>query len=297
MLASRSRASLGLSGQGRSKVGIRHSWERLGLFYAFLVFPIVFCFSGYGDTFGQQAGGDPKSAAIDLFMQARTSESDVEARKWMTAHLEDQYLHSKRLSVRVKSGRVVAYNFDSSKISPSGDKSFQIEVESLWADLNEIVYATQIEKIKFVKVKDDWLADDIDFIKTVPRPRVLPFNVASEKRGKEALSVAKIFMKGLINRNAKLVTQRLTQDFQSRFSSSEEMEKYLFGPSEPHFVAYEPNTLTQREPGEMEVKVRIFQVIQGKRGSGSQEARLTVKEGRTDWNIAEFEFLNPKPQK
>jgi hypothetical protein len=197
----------------------------------------------------------------------------------------------------VKSGRVVAYNFEPSKISSLGDKSFRIEVESLWADLNEIVYATQVEKIKFVKVKDDWFADEIDFIKTVPRPRVLPFNVASEKRGKEALSVAKLFMKGLINRNAKQMTQRLTQDFQSRFSSPEEMEKYLFGPSEPHFVAYEPNTLTQREPGEMEVKVRIFQVSQGKRGSGSQEAKLTVKEGRTDWNIAEFEFLSPKPQK
>ena len=180
------------------------------------------------------------------------------------------------------------------QLASSGEKEFRIEVESLWADLNEIVYATQVEKIKFVKVRDEWLADGIDFIKTVPRPRVLPFNVASEKRGKEALSVAKIFMKGLINRNAKLVTQRLTQDFQSRFSSSEEMEKYLFGPSEPHFVAYEPNTLTQREPGEMEVKVRIFQVTQGKRGSGSQEAKLTVKEGRTDWNISEFEFLQPK---
>lgn len=235
------------------------------------------------------------SVAVDLFMQARTAESDVEARKLMTARLEDEYLHSKRLSVRVKSGRIVAYNFDPSKMSQSGDKSFQVEVESLWADLNEIVYATQIERIRFVKVKGDWLAEDIDFIKTIPRPRVLPFNVASEKRGKEALSVAKIFMKGLINRNAKLVNQRVTQDFESRFSSPEEMEKFLFGPSEPHFVAYEPNTLTQREPGEMEVKVRIFQVTQGKRGSESQEAKLTVKEGRTDWNISEFEFLQPKP--
>jgi len=262
-----------------------------------VVFAISFSFyfSGLAVASSEQKASDPKSAAVDLFMQARTSESDVEARKLMTAHLENQYLRDKRLSVRVKSGRLVAYNFEPSKISPSGEKEFRIEVESLWADLNEIVYATQVERIKFVKVKDEWLADGIDFIKTVPRPRVLPFNVVSEKRGKEALSVAKIFMKGLINRNEKLVTQRLTQDFQSRFSSQVEMEKYLFGPSEPRFVAYEPNTLTQREPGEMEVKVRIFHVTQGKRGSGSQEAKLTVKEGKTDWNISEFEFLQPKP--
>ena len=276
-------------------MGFRYYWRSLGFIFPVFGFSTFFCLIGPGASLSQQAGGDPKSAAVDLFMQARTLESDVEARKLMTAHLEDDYLHNKRLSVRVKSGRVVAYNFDSSKISSSGEKEFRVEVESLWADLNEIVYATQVEKIKFIKVKDDWLADAIDFIKTIPRPRVLPFNVASEKRGKEALSVAKIFMKGLINRNAKLVTQRLTQSFQSRFSSPEEMEKFLFGPSEPHFVAYEPNTLTQIEPGEMEVRVRIFQVIQGKRGSGSQEAKLTVREGRTDWNVSEFEFLNPKP--
>lgn len=275
-------------------MGTGNCWKRLGLICASLGFTAVFYISGPRSPFNEQAGGDPKSAAVDLFMEARMSGNDVEARKLMTAHLEDQYLHSKQLSIRVKSGRVVAYNFDPSKISSSGDKSFHIVVESLWADLNEIVYATQVEKIKFIKVKDDWLTDGIDFIKTVPRPRVLPFNVASEKRGKEALSVAKIFMKGLVNRNTKLVTQRLTQDFQSRFSSPEEMEKYLFGSIEPHFVAYEPNTLTQREPGEMEIKVRIFQVTQGKRGSGSQEAKLIVREGRTSWNIAEFEFLNPK---
>lgn len=191
----------------------------------------------------------------------------------------------------------MAYNFDPDKITMLGDKAFRLEVESLWADLNEIVYATQIEKIKFLKVREEWLADEIDFVKTVPRPRVLPFNVASEKRGKDALAAAKIFMKGLINRNAKMVTQRLTQDFQSRYSSPQEMEKFLFGPEEPHFVAYEPNSLTQIEPGEMEVRVRIFLVAQGRRGSASQEARLTVKEGRSDWNISDFEFLSRNQSK
>ena len=39
------------------------------------------------------------------------------------------------------------------------------------------------------------------------------------------------------------------------------MENYLFGPLEPHFVAYEPNTLTQKEPSEMEIG-SDFQVIQ-----------------------------------
>ena len=274
---------------------IKNYWARFGLILVVSGISFVLYLCELATAASEKKGNDPQSAAVDLFFQARTLESDVEARKLMTAHLENQYLHNKRLSVRVKSGRLVAYNFEPSSISNSGEKEFRIEVESLWADLNEIVYATQVEKIKFVKVKDEWLADEIDFIKTVPRPRVLPFNVASEKRGKEALSVAKLFMKSLINRNAKQVSLRLTQDFQSRFSSAEEMEKYLFGPSEPHFVAYEPNTLTQREPGEMEVKVRIFQVTQGKRGSGSQEAKLTVREGRTDWNVSEFEFLQPKP--
>ncbi|MFN8008486.1 MAG: hypothetical protein U0V70_15990 [Terriglobia bacterium] len=253
--------------------------------------------NGLNPSFGSTTNGDAKTAAVDLFMQARTLESDVEARKLMTANLENHYLRNKRLSVRVRSGRVVAYNFDPDKIAMLGDKAFRLEVESLWADLNEIVYATQIEKIKFLKVREEWLADEIDFIKTVPRPRVLPFNVASEKRGKDALATAKIFMKGLINRNAKMVTQRLTQDFQSRYSSPQEMEKFLFGPEEPHFVAYEPNSLTQIEPGEMEVRVRIFLVAQGRRGSASQEARLTVKEGRSDWNISDFEFLSRNQSK
>jgi len=289
------RGIIGYDKLGRLKVSIRNYWRSTPFTFTFFWFPAFFCLFGLGTAFGRGADADTKSASVDLFMVARTMESDVEARKLMTANLEDAYLHNKRLSVRVRSGRVVAYSFDPFKISSNGEKEFRVEVESLWADLNEIVYATQVEKIKFINVKDSWLADGIDFIKTVPRPRLLPFNVASEKRGKEALSVAKIFMKGLINRNPKIITQRLTQDFQSRYKSQEEIEKYLFGPSEPQFVAYEPSTLTQREPGEMEVRVRIFRVYQGKRGSESQEARLTVKEGRTDWNIADFEFFKEKP--
>ncbi len=285
-------------GQAREgHVKMRSEWKKFESLVVVFAASSLFCLYGRSATLNSPTETDLKTAAVDLFMQARILESDVEARKLMTSKLEDHYLHNKRLSVRVKSGRIVAYNFGPTNFSSSGEKEFHVEVESLWADLNEIVYATQVEKIKFILVKSEWLADEIDFIKTVPRPRILPFNVASEKRGKEALAVAKIFMKGLINRNVKLVTQRLSQDFQSRFSSPEEMEKFLFGPSEPLFVAYEPNTLTQIEPGEMEVRVRIFQVVKGKRGSGSQEAKLTVKEGRSDWNVSEFEFLKPNPQK
>jgi hypothetical protein len=107
--------------EGGSEVGIRNYWTRFGLILVASSISTAFHLAAASS---QQKGGDPMSAAVDLFLQARTSESDVEARKLMTAHLEDQYLHDKRLSVRVRSGRLVAYNFEPSKISSSGDKEF-----------------------------------------------------------------------------------------------------------------------------------------------------------------------------
>lgn len=239
----------------------------------------------------QTGGTDLRALSVENFMAARTLPHNVEARKLMTAALEEDYLRGKRLSIRVRSGRVVAFNFDPSSIKASSDKEFEVEVESLWADLNEQVFATQYERISFVKLKDEWLADKIEFIRSVPGRRLLPFNVVSEKRGKLAVGVVKKFMKDFINRNPKSAMQSLTQEFQGRFKSQEELEAFLAGKADPYYAAYELHTLTQKDPKEMEVKLRIYLVSKGKKGAESQEARLIVREGQTDWNIDEFEFV------
>jgi hypothetical protein len=235
------------------------------------------------------SSSDLQALTVDSFMTARTLPHNVEARKLMTASLEEDYLRGKRF-IRVRSGRVVAFDFNPASIKPSNDKEFSIEVESLWADLNEQVFATVYERLKFIKLKEDWLANEIDFLRSEPRRRLLPFNVVSEKRGKLALGVAKKFMKGVLNRDPQLAMQSLTQSFQSRFKSQEELETFLKGPADPYFTAYELHTLTQKDPKEMEVKLAMVSVSKGKRGSTSLEARLVVREGKTDWNIDEFEL-------
>lgn len=238
----------------------------------------------------QNPGSDLRALAVEGFMTARTLPHNVEARKLMTASLEEDYLRGKKF-IRVRSGRVVAFDFNAASIKASNDKEFNVEVESLWADLNELIYATVYERLKFIKLKEDWLVNDIDFLRSEPRRRVLPFNVVSEKRGKIALAVAKKFMKGVLNRDTQLAMQSLTQSFQGRFKSQEELETYLKGPSDPYFTAYELQTLTQIDPKEMEVKLAIVNVSKGKRGFTSQDARLVVREGKTDWNIDEFELV------
>jgi hypothetical protein len=244
----------------------------------------------------QNSQSDLRALAVEDFMAARTLPHNVEARKLMTASLEEDYLRGKKF-IRVRSGRVVAFDFNAANIKASNDKEFSIEVESLWADLNELIYATVYERLKFIKLKEDWLVNDIEFLRSEPRRRVLPFNVVSEKRGKLALAVARKFIKAVLNRDTQLAMQSLTQAFQSRFKSQEELETYLEGPSDPYFTAYELQTLTQKDPKEMEVKLTLVSVSKGKRGSKSQEARLVVREGKTDWNIDEFDLIKePRPE-
>ena len=187
----------------------------------------------------QNSSSDLKAAAVEAFMSARTLEHNVEARKLMTADLEHDYLHKKRLSIRVRSGRVVAFDFDPAKISQSGDKEFSLDVESIWADLNEQVFATQYERIKFLKVKNEWLANDIDFIRSVPGKRLLPFNVESDKRAQLALAVVKKFMKAVVNHELKSAIQSTTQEFQTNIGGQEKLEQLLTGPVEPHYTGYD----------------------------------------------------------
>jgi hypothetical protein len=252
---------------------------------------LIFAITLRPPAFAQNASSsDLRSSVVEGFMAARTLADNVEARKLMTASLEEDYTRGKR-SIRMRSGRVVAFDFKAADIKSPNDKEFNVEVESLWADLNEQIFATVHERLKFIKLKEDWLANDIEFLRSEPRRRVLPFNVVSEKRGKAALDVSKKFMKAVLNRNPQLAMQSLTQDFQSRFKSQEELEAFLKGPSDPYFTAYELQTLTQKDPKEMEVKLTMISVSKGRRGSKSQEARLVVREGKTDWNIDDFEMV------
>ena len=233
---------------------------------------------------------DLKAAVVEAFMSARTLEHNVEARKLMTAALEHAYLHKKRLSIRVRTGRVVAFNFDPSKIVPSGDKEFSLDVESIWADLNEKVFATQYERIKFLKVKDEWLANDIDFIRSVPGKPLLPFNVESDKRAQLALATARNFMKAVVNHDLRTAIQHTTQEFQTNVGGKEKLEQLLTGPAEPHYTAYDLRTFTQKDKKEIEMKVGIYLVHQGKRGVIVNEARLTLRQGKTEWNIDDFQL-------
>ncbi|MEW5975555.1 MAG: hypothetical protein AB1898_07085 [Acidobacteriota bacterium] len=238
----------------------------------------------------QDGSSDLRVSAVEAFMSARTLNHNVEARKLMTASLENEYLKSKRLSVRVRSGRVVAFTFDLKSLTVSGDDEFQVTVESLWADLNEQVSATQVEKLKFVKFRNEWLADKIEFVKSIPGDKVAPFNIESEKRARFALNAAKKFMRALVNRDSKAVIQNTTQDFQGRFKDSAEMERVLFGPTDPYYSAYDVRALTQKAMGEVEIRVRLYQVERGRQGFKTVEATLMTKEGKTDWNVDSFQM-------
>jgi len=232
---------------------------------------------------------------VEAFMSARTLEHNVEARKLMTADLEHDYLHKKRLSIRVRSGRVVAFDFDPAKIAQSGDKEFSLDVESIWADLNEQVFATQYERIKFLKVKNEWLANDIDFIRSIPGKRLLPFNVESDKRAQLALAVVKKFMKAVVNHELKAAIQSTTQEFQTNIGGQEKLEQLLTGPVEPHYTAYDLRTFTQKDKKEIEMKVGLYLVHRGKKGVVVAEARLTLRQGKTEWNVDDFQLENTPP--
>lgn len=243
----------------------------------------------------QNSSSDLKAAVVEAFMSARTLEHNVEARKLMTADLEHDYLHKKRLSIRVRSGRVVAFDFDPAKIAQSGDKEFSLDVESIWADLNEQVFATQYERIKFLKVKNEWLANDIDFIRSIPGKRLLPFNVESDKRAQLALAVVKKFMKAVVNHELQSAIQSTTQEFQTNIGGQEKLEQLLTGPVEPHYTAYDLRTFTQKDKKEIEMKVGLYLAHRGKKGVIVAEARLTLRQGKTEWNVDDFQLENTPP--
>jgi hypothetical protein len=234
---------------------------------------------------------DPKEAAVNAFMAARTLADNVEARKLMTAGLEKKYLRGRGLSTRMRSGRVVAFDFNPSQIQSSGDKEFQVEVSCVWADLNELAYETQFERLKFVTVEGDWLADDIDLLRKVPFRGLPQFSLEEQKAGKAALAVAKKFAKALVNRNPKLASQYVSEEYQNQFRGSEAWENFIAGRSAPRYAAYDLRDLTFKGTSEVEVKIGLYQVESGRRGLTVAEARLFLQEGKTDWHVDDFQLI------
>lgn len=239
----------------------------------------------------QSGPASGKESAVDEFMTARMPADSVEARKLMTAGLEDEYLHSKRLSVRVRSGRVVAFEYDPAGITSSGDKEFQVEVKSIWADLNEQVYESQFERLKFVRVGNDWLADKIHFLRSVPYTGLPPFRLEDQKRAKGALTVAKRFAKARVNRNPKAAAQLVSQEFLNQFQDQASWDSLIAGSSAPLFTAYNVRDLKVQQTGEVEITLGFYLVDRGKRGSRVVEAHLSLKEGRSDWYVDDFEVV------
>ena len=238
-----------------------------------------------------QGSPDPsKVGVVKAFMAARTLRHNVEARKLMTAGLEKRYLRGKRLSIRVRSGRVAAFNFSPAAIFPLGDDKFQVSVESTWVDLNNQVSSRVNEQIRFVKVMGAWLADEIKFLRSDPRRPIMPFNVASEKRAKFAMMVAKRFMRHLVDRNLEAATQLLTQGFQSRFENQRVMSEFLLGSEDPAYAAFEVTSLVQTERGRMTMGTTLFLVTSGQTGFERLEASLILKRGSLDWVVDGVEF-------
>ena len=231
-----------------------------------------------------------KVNVVKAFMAARTLRHNVEARKLMTAGLEKRYLRGKRLSIRVRSGRVAAFDFSPAAIFPLGKDKFQVSVESTWVDLNNQVSSRVNEQIRFVKIRGDWLAEDIKFLRSDPRRPIMPFNVASEKRAKFAMMVAKRFMRHLIDRNVEAASRLLTQGFQSRFENQGVMSEFLLGSKDPAYVAFEVTSLVQTEPDRMRMGTTIYLAASGETGFERLDASLILHRGSLDWVVDEVEF-------
>jgi hypothetical protein len=235
-----------------------------------------------------KVSGEACAAAVEAFMNARLLEHNVAARNLMTANLENAYLRSKKLSVRVKSGRIVTYDFDPAKITHSGEKEFNAEITSLWADLNEQVFETQREKIKFLMLRGEWLADEIELLKKDPLPGLPPVDLEVAKQMKYAATVAKKFAKAIINRNPASIVQLTSQEFQARYKSPEELIAHLCSGENPRYSAFDVRNYQVKDPQEISFQVRFYRITQGKRGGELVEAEIVTKEGSLDWSVVDY---------
>jgi len=237
---------------------------------------------------GETNTGESRTAAVDVFMNARLLEHNVAARNLMTANLENAYLRNKKLSVRVKSGRIVSYDFDPERMITSGEKEFGAEVTSVWADLNEQVFETQRERIKFLALRGEWFADEIDLLKKEPIPGLPPMDLENAKQIKFAVAVAKKFAKAIINRNYPLILQLTSQEYQARFKNQDEMMGFLCSGENPRYSAVDVRNYRVKDPREISFQLGFYRVAKGKRGCEVAEVEVVTKEGSLDWNVVEF---------
>lgn len=267
------------------KIGL----HRYPLIISLLVLPTL-AFGLLALAISQDSSQDSKVSVVKTFMAARALRHNVEARKQMTARLEKAYLRGKRLSIRVRSGRVAAFSFRPTSIFPIDHEKFLVSVESTWVDLNNQVSSTVLEQIKFIKINREWVADEITFLKSTPRRPVLPFNIASEKQAKFSVRVAKRFMKHLVDRDLEKATHLLTQKFQSQFTSREIMRKYLLGSENPTYVAFEVTSLVQTEPKQITIGTTLYLAVVGEMGFERLDASLILTRGSFDWIVDGIEF-------
>lgn len=252
--------------------------------YCFLLlFPLT-------DALSEDFDQNLQLVAVKTFMSSRTLRHDVEARKLMTARLEKKYLQDKRLSIRVRSGRIATFSFNPSSIFRFSTGGFQVTVESIWVDLNNQVSSTVHEQIRFLVIEGVMLADDIKWLKSVPRRPVLPFNVVSEKQAKFAMRIGKKFMRYLVNRNIQKVIDLLTQEFQVQFESQETMKAFLLGSKNPAYVGFEVTSLVQTEERQMTMGTAIYLTRLGEMGYQKLNALLTLRRGTFEWIVDDLEF-------
>jgi hypothetical protein len=253
------------------------------------IFTLLFFLCLHGQAPAQEKAGDYKKTEpiIDAFMNARMLEHNVAARNLMTAELEKDYLRGKKLSVRVKAGRIAAYDFDPSRINLNKPNSFEVDVRSLWADLNEQVFDFQIERVKFISIRNEWFADQIDLLKKEPVPGLPAMDIENAKRLKLAVAIAKKFARSLVTRNSTSLLQVTSQEFQKKFPSPQVMVEALCGPSDPFYTAFGLKDYNLRSAEEIDFTLLLYQTSKGKRGFSLKEMQLVTTQGSLDWMVTD----------
>jgi hypothetical protein len=236
-----------------------------------------------------------KTKVVEAFMSARMLEDNVAARNLMTANLEDAYLHNKKLSVRVRSGRIAAFDFDPASIETPNNKEFHVTVRSVWADLNEQVYEMETERLKFVSLNNEWLADGIDFLKKIPIPGPPSLQMEDIKRFKMAATTAKKFSKAIVNQNGPLIMELTSQKFHNEFKSAQTLLAPLLSTPSLYCSAYDWRDYKVITPKQIEFKVGFYMARKGGSGFTEVEATFLTEEGASGYTVASFALAPAKP--
>jgi hypothetical protein len=236
-----------------------------------------------------------KTKVVEAFMSARMLENNVAARNLMTANLEDAYLHNKKLSVRVRSGRIAAFDFDPASIETPNNKEFRITVRSVWADLNEQVYEMETERLKFISLNNEWLADSIDFLKKIPIPGPPPLQMEDVKRFKMAATTAKKFSKAIVNQDGGQIMELTSQKFHNQFISVQALLVPLLNSPDLYCSAYDWRDYKLITPRQIEFKVGFYMARKGGSGFTEVEAIILTEEGASGYTVSSFAVTPAKP--